>query len=388
MLKSLKTFKKNKSPGNDGLPAEFYMVFWNKIGDMYFDSICEGMEKGELSTTQKQTLIRLIGKKDRDKQQLKNWRPLNMINCDVKIFTKALTLRALPCLTNIIHPNQTAYVKGRFIGEGIKTIEGVIDYIKENKLDAYILAIDFEKAFDSLEWGFLWSTLKAFGFPDFYINCIKTVYTDIKTCVINGSTTSSFFQVTRSARQGDPLSAIIFIIALEVLLIKIRHNKDVRGLKIGEVEIKLSAYADDLTNFLADSRSVEALFRELNDFSRYSGLRCNADKTEAMKLGRSNIDHGNGEIRFVNAMKVTGIYFSFDPIIQYEKKYTGIIEKIQNLIKIWKQRDISLLGRVQVAKTYIFSQVRFVTNFVEPSQAFLNEFKSIVINYIWNDSEK
>ena len=107
-----------------------------------------------------------------------------------------------------------------------------------------------------------------------------------------------------------------------------------------------------------------------------------------MKLGRSNIDHGNGEIRFVNAMKVTGIYFSFDPIIQYEKNYTGIIEKIQNLIKIWKQRDISLLGRVQVAKTYIFSQVRFVTNFVEPSQAFLNEFKSIVINYIWNGSEK
>ena len=152
-----------------------------------------------------------------------------MINFDVKIFTKALTLRAAPILNRIIHPNQTAYVKGRFIGEGIKTIEGVINYIKEHKLDAYVLAIDFEKAFDSLEWNFLWKTLQAFGFPDFYINAIKTVYTNIETCVINGATTSRYFQVTRSARQGDPLSAIIFIIALEVLLIRIRQN--IRTLK-------------------------------------------------------------------------------------------------------------------------------------------------------------
>ena len=232
LLKSLKTFPKNKSPGNDGLPVEFYMVFWNRISDLYLESLIEGLEFGELSTSQKQTIIRLIGKKDRNKQLLKNWRPLNMINCDVKIFTKALTIRSTPCLKYIIHPNQTAYVKGRFIGEGIKTIDGVINYIKEHKLDAYVLAIDFEKAFDSLEWSFLWRTLKAFEFPDFYINAIKTVYNNIETCVINGATTSKYFQVTRSARQGDPLSAIIFIVALEVLLIRIRQNKDIRGLTI------------------------------------------------------------------------------------------------------------------------------------------------------------
>ena len=160
-------------------------------------------------------------------------------------------------------------MKGRFIGEGIKTIDGVINYFKEHKLDAYVLAIDFEKAFDSLEWIFLWRTLKAFEFPDFYINAIKTVYNNIETCVINGATTSKYFQVTRSARQGDPLSAIIFIVALEVLLIRIRQNKDIRGLTIGEEEVKLSAYADDLTNFLANSQSVLALFQELNEFSRY-----------------------------------------------------------------------------------------------------------------------
>ena len=158
------------------------------------------------------------------------------------------------------------------------------------------------------------------------------------------------------------------------MAIRIRQNKDIRGLTIGEEEVKLSAYADDLTNFLANSQSVQALFQELNEFSRYSGLRVNADKTEAMKLGRSNMDHDNGVIKFVESMKITGIYFSFDSKLQTDKNYEGVIDKIQNIVKLWKCRNISLLGRVQIAKTYIFSQVRFLTNFVKPSVEFLNDF--------------
>ena len=204
---------------------EFYIIFWQKISDLFLDSLNEGLTEGELSNSQRQTLIRLIGKKDKDRTELKFWRPLNLINVDVKIFTKLLALRILPILNYIIHPNQSAYVKGRFIGEGIKTIDGMINYIRENKLDAYILAIDFEKAFDSIEWQFIWEALKSYGFPDTYINFIKTVYSNIETCVINGGKTSTFFKVTRGARQGDPLSALIFICALELLLIKIRIKK-------------------------------------------------------------------------------------------------------------------------------------------------------------------
>ena len=185
-----------------------------------------------------------------------------MINVDVKGFTKALAIRLIPILPDIIHQNQTAYVKGRFIGEGIKTIDGIIDFIKENNLDSYILTIDFEKAFDSLEWNFLWEVLKSFGMPPFFIDAIKTVYTNIESCVMNGGNTTTYFKVLRGCRQGDPLSAILFIIDLEILLINIRKNRNIKGITVGDVEIKLSSYADDLTNFLADSLSVAALFHE------------------------------------------------------------------------------------------------------------------------------
>ena len=107
-----------------------------------------------------------------------------------------------------------------------------------------------------------------------------------------------------------------------------------------------------------------------------------------MKLGQSNMDHGNEDIKFVDAMKVTGIYFSFNSALQTEKNYEGIIEKLNNLIKMWKCRQISLLGRIQITKTFIFSQLRFVTNFVKPTQEFLNEFKILVNNYAWNGSAK
>ena len=100
------------------------------------------------------------------------------------------------------------------------------------------------------------------------------------------------------------------------------------------------------------------------------------------------MDHDNGVIKFVESMKITGIYFSFDSKLQTDKNYEGVIDKIQNIVKLWKCRNISLLGRVQIAKTYIFSQVRFLTNFVKPAVEFLNDFKKIVTNYIWNGSEK
>ena len=100
-------------------------------------SLQEGVAAGEMSTSQKQSVFRLIPKKDRDKLLVKNWRPLNLINCDTKFYTKWVASKAIPSLSNIIHENQVAYVKGRFIGEGIKTIEGVINFIRENNLDGY-----------------------------------------------------------------------------------------------------------------------------------------------------------------------------------------------------------------------------------------------------------
>ena len=91
--KALKDFQKNKTPGNDGLTAEFYVFFWDKLGKIMVDSFNYGFQKGELSITQRQGIIRLIPKKDKNLQYLNNWRPISLLNVDYKIATKALALR-------------------------------------------------------------------------------------------------------------------------------------------------------------------------------------------------------------------------------------------------------------------------------------------------------
>ena len=171
-----------------------------------------------------------------------------------------------------------------------------------------------------------------------------------------------------------------------MLLIRIRTNKDIKGIKIGSEEIKLTSYADDLTNFLRDSRSLIVLFQELEQFSRYSGLRCNKEKTEAMKHGLCNIDQGN-DIKIVEFMKVTGIYFSFDRDIMIAKNFEDIRKKISNSLNVWKARGITLLGRIQTVKTFAYSQLRFLTNFVEPPVDLMNDIRTLISAFIWKNDQ-
>ena len=121
----------NKTPGTDGLSYEFYKEFWPEISDNFMESLESINATGEMSVSQRQSIIRLIPKKDKDTDYLKNWRPLTLGQTDAKIYAKRLAIMLLHAVSDLIHPNQVAYTRNRFIGEGIRTIEGIIEYIKE-----------------------------------------------------------------------------------------------------------------------------------------------------------------------------------------------------------------------------------------------------------------
>jgi len=148
-----------KSPGNDGLTVSLYQSKWDLLEPHFLKCLEYAIDKGELSSSQKQGVVRLIEKKDKDRRILDNWRPISLLNVDTKIFSKILANRIKKVLPSIIGPEQTAFVKGRYIGEGIQVINGILEYYKE-KIDAGILlAIDFKKAFDSINHKFIFKTL-------------------------------------------------------------------------------------------------------------------------------------------------------------------------------------------------------------------------------------
>ena len=124
----LQTFQKNKSPVNDGLTAEFCLAFWPLLAKLIVDSLNYAFEYGELSKSQKQAVITLIEKKEKDKKLVKNWRPISLVNVDAKLGSKTLAKRLEKVLPEVIHFNQNAFVKGRTIFDAVRTIDDAIEY--------------------------------------------------------------------------------------------------------------------------------------------------------------------------------------------------------------------------------------------------------------------
>ena len=174
-FKVLSTFNNDKTPRNDGLTIEFYKFFWSEIGTFLVDSLNYSYFHGELSNSQKQAVITLIEKKDKDRRWTKNWRPISLVNVDVKIGSKAIAKRLENLLPHIIHYDQNAFVKGRTIFDVTRTISDVMEFTKMRDYQGIMTAIDFEKAFDSLNWNFLHKSLEFFGFGDFFFGMEQNV---------------------------------------------------------------------------------------------------------------------------------------------------------------------------------------------------------------------
>ena len=284
LLKALKSMQNKKSPGNDGLTKEFYEMFWNEIKNPFMNSIMEAREKNKSSTSQRQAVIKLIEKKERDKRFIKNWRPISLLNVHYKFIAKALATRLKETLPKLISFQQTAYVRNRFIGEGGRLISDILEMSESLNLKGYIVTVDIEKAFDSLSHSFLLVCLKKHGYGNVFTKWVEILLECQESCIINGGNTI-YFKLQNGARQGDPISAYLFILCLEIVFILIKANKRVKGINIFEHTYLYSAYVDDTTFFLRDKRSIKELINTLAAFSKYPGLKANHEKCEIAGIG-------------------------------------------------------------------------------------------------------
>ncbi len=223
------------------------------------------MSNGELSIEQKRGIITLIPKKSQNRLLFKNWRPISLLNTDYKLLAKIYATRLQTVLPDVINKDQSGYLKDLFIGENIRLLEDITFFTMKHKLPGVILCIDFEKAFDLLNWNFLFKSLEKLNFGNVFINNIKTIYITEST-VINNGNTGKFFTLQRGVRQGCPLSAYLFIIAIENLAIKICNDPNIKGIKIRNNVIKISLLADDMTLLLQDLTSVKNVFKHTSIF--------------------------------------------------------------------------------------------------------------------------
>lgn len=391
LFSTLKEMPKNKTPGEDGLPAEFYIVFWVDIKSLLLKSYRFSFEKESLSLTQKRGVLSLLPKKS-DPLQLKNWRPISLLNLDYKLIAKLLAARIKICLPYLIHDDQSGFLKGRYIGQNIVNIMDILQYTEEQDIPAIMISIDFEKAFDKLEWSFFRKSLQYFNFPEYIMKWVKILYSDIQSCIVNNGWMSDYFPLQRGVRQGCPLSPYLFIVSVELLAIHIRDNPSIKGIKIGDKTYKIKLYADDAQLFTVfESKSVSEIVFVLKKFSEISGLIINYGKTDILRIGA--LKNTESEIVTAQNLKwtnnniiVLGITISTDLKNMVQINIEPLVTKMSNLIKIWSQRKLTLYGKVTIINSLLASQLIYRLSVLpNPPASTLKQIDSTLFNFLWNN---
>ena len=148
-----------------------------------------------------------------------------------------------------------------------------------------MVTIDVQKAFDSLNHSFFLAVLKAFGFRKDFLHWIETLLTNQESCVLNSGTTTKYFKLKKGTRQRDPVSAFLFILALEIVFLIIKANQSIKLFNIFDYDFLYTAYADYTTFFIRNKNSVLELLNVFNIFSVISGLKPNKSKCEIAGIG-------------------------------------------------------------------------------------------------------
>lgn len=385
VLNSLKRMKDGSSPGNDGIPTEFYKVFWNDIKDPLIECFNFSFEKGYLSMSQKMGVITLLLKeKTLNRQDLSNWRPISLTNTDYKIIAKTLAIRLSTVINILIHEDQKGFMKGRNIADVIREIDDVIEQEKVLKSNSILLSIDYKKAFDSISVALINETLKVYGFGENFCSWILTLMQDRKACVKNGGYVSTYFNMERGVRQGCPISPMLFILAVEVMARSARQDSTIKGVEINGKKIIIKQYADDTTFFLRDQYDMERILNKINEFSLFSGLTLNENKTKAMWLGDREEGDVFFRIKFVSNLKLLGIYFCQSMSISENKaNWESRIESLKRVIGQWKRRDLSIAGKIIILKTFGISPFVYVLQSAILPQSVLREVTRLCFNFIW-----
>ena len=383
---ALWSMKKNKAPGNDGLTVEFIKHFWNELKTIVCRAIQQASETG-FSINSRRGIISLMEKPGHDPLEIKNWRPLSLLNVDYKILSKILAQRLENVLPQIIHRDQVGFVKGRSMNDNLLDLLSSIEYSKQ-KADTILIGYDFRQAFDSVKWNILYSIMRKFNFGEKYIKYVQALYENIESCTINCGYTSKYFKITQSLRQGCPLSAPCFLLMVEALGQKLRTS-NIQGLKVCTIAKTSGQFADDLwTLILADQTNLQITINTVQQFSDNTGLELNYDKTQAMRISvrKSNAKYYvDKQIQWSDKIKVLGIEIYPEIEKTVEKNYAKLLDKIRNVLSSWQHRTLTMLGKIQVVNTLVVTLATLKMSVLpSPPDTFFAQSKKLITKFIWD----
>ncbi len=381
---ALGNMSKNKSPGPDGLSVEFYSKFWNLLGPILLDVINSCYADSDLCDSMKTSNTRLVFKKG-DRKNLKNWRPISLLNVDYKICSKALSSRLSLVLDKIVSPDQTCSVPGRSISSNLVMLRDMLDYIERTDEPGILISLDQEKAFDRVDRSFLMNLLQHFGFGPSFCKWISTLYHGANMQVMINGWLSGKIELQRGVRQGDSLSPMLYILCVEVLAAKIRNTPAIEGFLLPGARgkcFKVGQYADDTTGFLKSLHSLRVLLDVISIYEKGSGAKLNRSKSEAMWVGswKTRVDQPFG-LTWVTKMKILGVFFG---VIDVQRdNWEPRLSKLDKMLTLWKSRSLSMVGKSLVINVLGVSKLLYLARVLVTPRWVIDRYNGLIWNFLW-----
>jgi len=412
LRQTLKKCKGGKCPGADGLTYEFWKWLTKlldkerakqggedtpdimKLMEIYLRDI----EKwGPIDGKFAEGVMSLLYKKG-DTTQVANYRPITLINTDYKLYTRTVAKTLAKVCTKLIHPDQAGFMPNRSIYNPTRLINIMIEACEAEEKDGYIFSLDQEKAYDRIDHKFLWQTLERYGFHRTFIRRIRNIYQSACTKVMVNRTLDKGFRVERGVRQGDPMSCLLYNLAIEPLGNLLRKS-GLKGIKLAEEHRRVLAvmYADDTCLILDKEDKYEEVENTLQLFCKASTANFNEKKTEVMAIGKPNfraefqrtqkmkdgtvIQQNVKILKEGETMRMLGAWHSNNGAA--EPQWNNILEKAEEIAKNWSKTRPTLKGRVLIAKALLASRTLYLATVNGMPLKIEQKFDKMIRNFIW-----
>eukprot|EP00253_Pinus_taeda_P035588 PITA_35588 len=341
--------KARKAPGPDGFTANFFQHFWETIKWEVWQVAEESRVLRWMYQGMNATFIALIPKAEYSPSPDK-YRPITLCNIIYKIVSKVIALRLKPLLSLIISLEQSGYVEGRQITDGIILTHEVIHSLKHKKKPGMLLKIDVSKAFDSISWEYMQSILHAFGFAPAWVRWVSSLISSAFFSILINGIPSSTFRPTRGIRQGDPLSPLLFVIMAEGLGRSIKSallSSKIKGALMNRVKSQLFFFNTPPVTQRAIARILG--FTIATFPSKYLGA----------PLIASALKHA---------------------------AWTDLLDKLQARLFLWTHRALNMASRVILIKVVLQSIPLYLFSFMAAPKWVLKAIKQLQRNFLWGSS--
>ncbi|KAF8055086.1 transposon TX1 protein [Scenedesmus sp. PABB004] len=408
---ALASLPRGAAPGSDGLTCEAYAALWEVLGEplvqaFNYHYLNQAAGAPQLAATQRLGLITLIHKGGQPREAVSSYRPITLLNTDTKIAAKAIVQRLAPALGSIVDGTQTAFVPGRDIADNVLMHLEAIDHARETRAPGCLLFLDFAKAYDRLDRGWLFRCLARMGLPDATTRWVRLLLAGTRARVaFNGGHVSREFSVASGCAQGSPLSPLLYVLAAQPLAAMCRRVQRQPG--FASLQLPGGAgpapcchqHADDTTLHAASVESAKRLLDgAVAPFCLASGAQLNLAKCKGMLLG----DHpalqlqpdGSGQLVECNTgvcfpdteqapIRHLGVLLSATGVERHAAQlYRERLRTITCRIAHWSRYALTRPGRRHVARQVLAACVGWHAQFVPVPADLLRLIQRRVTAYI------